>query len=306
MRLTGIAILLIAGVLMTANTAVLAQAGDSAGADSASSMGIYNPPRVITPDYEPGSVGAGQGDAGPGPQGSPSRPGKGTGDAKCPECQGSGPSRVGAGGEFSTGYLFADFDAVNRQVARMGIPRLSEDVFVVGGRGYARLGHLIIGGAGYAGSSESGGIPDCCARSTRLEIGYGGVILGVAAARPRFEILAGMLLGGGSVEIVRERNSRNVSGWDEAWDDFYKNGPDSVATDELNITSKVTGEFIALEPFVGVKYRLLPFMAVDLSGTYLRAEIGRGEWKLDGVAIPDSPKSDIGGWSLRLGLFFGM
>ena len=132
------------------------------------------------------------------------------------------------------------------------------------------------------------------------------LILGLTVTRPRYEAVAGMLFGGGSVEIVRQRNSRSVAGWDDAWEIFDESGPDSVATDNLDVTSKITGDFIALEPFFELKYNLLPFMALGLSTSYLSAGVGRGEWKLDGVSIPDSPESNIGGWSLRLGLHFGV
>jgi hypothetical protein len=291
------------------STTGLAQEKEPAEPDTSSRSDIYNPPRVITPEYKPGS-----------PPPDPEEPktdevrypeGETAMDKKarsegCATCRGASRSRVGAGAEVVTGYLFAGLDEINPHIRRMGIPALSEEVFMAGGRGYTRIGHLLIGGAAYGGDTESGGIPDCCARSARVEIAYGGVLFGATTGGPRYEISAGMLFGGGAVEIVRERSSRNVSDWDEAWDDFYESGPDSVATEDLNITSKITGDFIALEPFAGLKYWILHFMAVDLSASYLHAEIGRGEWKVDGVPIPDSPESNIGGWSLKLGLHFGI
>jgi hypothetical protein len=48
------------------------------------------------------------------------------------------------------------------------------------------------------------------------------------------------------------------------------------------------------------------FMALDFSASYLRAEVGRGQWKLDGVRIPDSPESNLGGPTLKLGIHFGV
>jgi hypothetical protein len=308
MRCVGIAVLLMVCVLHSAGVEVLAQEEVPAKPDTASASDIYNPPRVITPEYE-----AGPRPAGEDPPDIPKQPAapvvsepEKSVEGGCPACSGRSRGRVGGGGEFVTGYLLADLDDINRQVRRMGIPSLSDDVFLVGGRGYTRIGRLLVGGAGYSGQTESGGIPDCCARYARVEIAYGGVILGLAVTRSRYEAQAGMLFGGGSIEVLRERNSRTVAGWDQAWENFDETGPDSVATEDLNITSKITGEFIALEPFAEVKYWLLPFMALDVSASYLNAEVGRGEWKLDGVSIPDSPESNIGGWSLRLGLHFGI
>jgi hypothetical protein len=306
MRCIGIAVLLMACWLQLAGVEVLAQQKEPVEPDTTSASDIYNPPRVITPEYGAGPQPSDE--IQPGMEAeppAPPEPGPGkTRDKRCPTCSGGSRARVGGGAEFVSGYLFADLDDINPQIRQMGIPALSDDIFLVGARGYTRIGHLLVGGAGYAGDTESSGIPDCCARYARVEIAYGGVILGLAMTRPRYEAMAGMLFGGGSIEIVRERNSRAVADWDEAWENFEESEPDSVATDDLNLTSKITGEFIALEPFAEVKYWLLPFMALDVSASYLNAEVGRGEWKLDSVSIPDSPESNIGGWSLRLGLHF--
>jgi hypothetical protein len=308
MRCVGIAVLLMVCLLQSAGVEALAQEKEPAEPDTASASDIYNPPRVITPEYEagprPSEETRADTETEPPPAVEP-RPER-AGDKRCPTCPRASRARVGGGGEFSSGYLFADLSNINRRIRDMGIPALSEDIFLMGARGYTRIGHLLIGGAGYSGDTESSGIPDCCARYARVEVAYGGVMLGLAVTRPRYEVMGGMLFGGGSVEIVRERNSRMVAGWDAAWENFDEGGSDSVATDDLNMTSKITGEFIALEPFAEIKYWLLPFMALNVSASYLNAEVGRGEWKLDGVSIPDSPESKIGGWSLRLGLHFGV
>ena len=308
MRCVGIAVLLMVCSLQLAGVEVLAQGRESEEPDTTGASDIYNPPRVITPGYEAGPQQTDQ--TPPGveaevPVASEGGP-AGTAEQPCASCTGGSRTRFGGGGGFSAGYLFANLDDINPRIRDMGIPALSEEILMVGGRGYARIGHLVFGGAGYGGETESSGIPDCCARYARVVVAYGGVILGITAARPRYEAVGGMLFGGGSIEIVRERNSRSVGGWDDAWEIFDVSGPDSVATDDLNITSKITGEFIALEPFLEVKFRMLPFVALDLFASYLSAGVGRGQWKLDGVSMPDSPESNIGGWSLRLGLHFGV
>lgn len=309
MRCIGVAVLLMTVALHAAYTNGLAQEREPAQADTSSASDIYNPPRVITPDYEAGSqpeAEAGHETPSSGEPSARTAEDEDKRQGRCPSCGGWSRARVGAGADLTTGWLFADLSDINQQVSMMGIPEVSDEVFIAGGRGYARIGHLLIGGAAYAGDTESGGIPDCCARSARVEIGYGGVLIGFATIRPRYEIMTGMVFGGGSVTIVRERNSRSMSNWNEAWRDFYETGPDSLATEDLNITSKIVGEFIALEPFASLKYWIMPFMALDVSGSYLRAEIGKGEWELDGVTIPDSPESNIGGWTLKLGFHFGL
>jgi hypothetical protein len=308
MRCIAVAVLLMVCSLQLAGSEVLARGKQPEEPDTAKVSDIYNPPRVITPAYESGPRPAGETLPGAetGVPGTSEPSTDRTTGQPCATCGGGSRARVGGGGGFSLGYLAASLEDINPRIREMGIPALSDEVLMIGGRGYARVGHLVIGGAGYGGDTETGGIPDCCARYARVGIAYGGVIFGLTMAQPRYEATAGMLLGGGSIEIVRERTSRSVGGWDDAWEIFDKTGSDSVATEDLNVTSKITGEFMALEPFLEVKYRVLPLMAFGLSASYLSAKVGHGEWKVDGVSIPDSPESNIGGWSLRFGLHFGI
>jgi hypothetical protein len=204
------------------------------------------------------------------------------------------------------GYAFLNLEEINKQVRSMGIPPLSDEVFIVGGMGYGRIGYLMIGGAGYGGYTETSGIPDCCARYARLDIAYGGLILGATYPQPRYELQGGMLFGGGEVKVTRRRNSKEIMSWDEAWEAFEKDVEDPVPAEDLNITSEITGTFVALEPFVAFKYWVLEFMAFDFSASYLRAVVSRGSWELDGVSIPDSPETNIGGLTLKLGIHFGV
>jgi hypothetical protein len=288
-----------------------AQESEKAQQDTAATMTLFNPPSVITPEDTAGAKSEASKEAaeqkvrisvrtGKGPQGEKPSP------APCGKCSESKRPRFGGGGGPVPGYLSANLDKINSKIRQMGIPDLSEDIFIMGGKGYARIGGFVIGGAGYGGRTETSGIPDCCARYAEVELGYGGVILGYSMTDARYEATLGMLFGGGSVKVTRKRNSRNVFGWDESWDIFKDDTPDSVATEDLNTTSYLEGGFIALEPFVEVKYWLLPFMALDFSASYLRANIGDGEWKLDGIKIPDSPETDIGGPSVKLGIHFGV
>jgi hypothetical protein len=260
------------------SSAALAEKGRETEPDTISTTTLFNPPRVITPEdtsvtefqVPPASVAVPQDPT------DTQEPKKARRTGKCPSCPQFERSRFGGGAGPFLGYLFADLGEINAKVGEMGIPELSEDILMVGGKGYARIGYLVIGGAGYHGSTETSGIPDGCARYAEVDIAYGGLILGLSKTDIRYEATAGMLFGGGSVAVERRRNSRYVFGWDDSWDIFDVDDPDSVATDDLNITSTLRGDFIALEPFIEIKYRFLPCLAVDFSASYLRANIGRG------------------------------
>jgi hypothetical protein len=282
----------------------IAQDEETSPADTTATSDLFNPPRVIKPE------GSGDAAAGRAAVGVAAVTGGETQAEKpeikkgCASCYRS--SRGGGGGQFDIGVAFLDLSAINVQVKQMGIPDLSEEVLILGGRGYGRIGHFIIGGAGYGAWTESSGIPDCCARYARLDFGYGGLILGGTTYGDRHQFMGGVLLGGGMAKITRRRNSREIMGWDDAWDPFKEDGSGTIPTEDLNITSEITGEFIAVEPFITFKYWMTTFMALDFSASYLRAEIGRGQWKLDGVRIPDSPESNLGGPTLKVGIHFGV
>ncbi len=288
MKRSLILLALVAALNLFVIEAVSAGNEDSVPPDTSSADRLFNPPRVITPE----------GSAGSDTERKPL--------AKCGSCPGSGRARVGGGGGFVPGYVFANLEEINAKVNEMGIAELSERILIFGGKGYARIGHLIIGGAGYGGRTETSGIPDGSARYADVTLAYGGLILGLSHVNADYEATAGMLFGGGSITVERRRNSRYVVGWNDSWDPFSTDGPDPIDPEDLNISSTIVGEFLALEPFVEIKYWFLPFMALDFSASYLRATIGKGEWTVDKVRIPDSPETNIGGPSLKLGIHFGV
>ena len=227
-------------------------------------------------------------------------------DPRCPRCPGSHRPKIGGGGGPVPGYLSANLKETNLMVAQMGIPEVDEGMFIMGGKGYARIGRVIIGGGGFGGATESSGIPDNSARSVKVDLGYGGALVGICADFSRYDLTAGVLLGRGSVAVTRERSSTDISSWQDSWDLFGKDRPESIAVDDLSVTSVLAADFLAFEPFLELKVWVLPFMALDISGSYLRAKIDRGSWKMEGLKIKDSPETDLGGPCVKVGLHFGI
>ncbi|HVP57645.1 MAG TPA: hypothetical protein VMU02_06070 [bacterium] len=226
-------------------------------------------------------------------------------DPGCPRCGRHARPRVGGCGGPVPGYVFANLGVINKQVRTMGIPALDEDIFIVGGKGYARVGNIILGGGGYGGSSETSGMPDQSARFAKVDFGYGGGLIGADLAYSRYDLIAGLLVGSGGVTITRRIASQGVFNWDDSWSTFGKDLPDSVATSDLTVASRITANFIAIEPFLEIKIWVTRFMALDLSGSYLRAHIRKGTWKMEGLDILDSPEANLGGPTAKLGLTFG-
>ena len=226
-------------------------------------------------------------------------------DPRCPRCTAKSRPRLGGAGGPVPGYLFADLDVINAQVRKMGIPKVPETIFMMGGKGYARFGNIILGGGGCGGSSETSGMPDESARYATVDFAYGGGIIGVDLAHCRYELTAGLLVGAGSVAVTRRLASRGVFAWEDAWDTFGADLPDSVAAGDLTVSSRLAADFLAIEPFLELRIRLASYMALGLSGSYLRAHVAKGAWKMDGLEIIDSPEANLGGPSARLGVIFG-
>jgi hypothetical protein len=226
-------------------------------------------------------------------------------DPGCPRCPKHARPRFGGGGGPIPGYIFADLGVVNAQVEGMGIPKLDEAIFIMGGKGYARFGNISLGGGGYGGSSETSGMPDESARFAKVDLGYGGGLVGANVACSRYDLTAGLLVGSGAITVTRRIASQGVFDWGDSWDTFREDLPDSVATGDLTVSSRITADFIAIEPFIEIKIWLTRFMALDLSGSYLRAHVGKGTWKMEGLEILNSPETNLGGPSAKLGLIFG-
>jgi hypothetical protein len=236
---------------------------------------------------------------------SPAEPATKVYDPGCPKCPKHARPKFGGGGGPVPGYVFANLDVVNTQVKGMGIPKLDEAIFIMGGKGYARFGNIILGGGGFGGSSETSGMPDESARFAKVDFGYGGGLIGASVAYSRYDFTAGLLLGSGTITVTRRIASQGVFDWEDSWDTFREDLPDSIATADLAVSSRITADFIAIEPFLEIKIWLTRFMALDLSGSYLRAHVGKGTWKMEGLEILNSPETNLGGPSAKLGLIFG-
>jgi len=214
----------------------------------------------------------------------------------------------GGGGGFFMGNVQATFDRLNSEIAKMGIPGLTKGIYLWGGGGYGTVTpRLRIGGMGAGGSKKTGGTVSTAGGDTsyvrdfEVDFGYGGVILEyLVVATERVDVSLGALLGAGGVELQLTQRSGPDS-WTEVW----KNYQSFQGTND-HITSTLSAEFFAWNPYVTAKIWLTDWLAIKASGGYLGAKVSPGNWKESCKwTLSDSPEVDFSGFNVRVGFHFG-
>ncbi|MFO7769419.1 MAG: hypothetical protein R6W82_10760 [bacterium] len=216
------------------------------------------------------------------------------------------PQQVGAGGGAHAGMLQVSLPEIDARLRAMGLEGLEEWLMLYGGGGSLQRGHWQIGGAGYGGSTEQTVVSGETLRSARLDLGYGGLTLGYVKAAGSLKLTLGTLLGIGSMELTLRRTPEAPASWADLWEEYEAGSPPGpVDPGDLRLSTRLTGNWFAVEPFVDVRYWLVPLVAVELSAHYHLGSIGGGKLEQNGVAIPGSPELDLSGMGFRVGLFIG-
>lgn len=213
------------------------------------------------------------------------------------------------GGGFSAGYFMPNLDGFNTNIAQPFVQKdLKNTVILYGGQGFIPfpwVENVRIGGMGYGGRTE-----ECCVdyvatsgqdltRSLTYSIGYGGLILDYAIPLgiERFNILAGVELGLGGIDIVAKQAANRTS-FDISTD---------FNTPTVNITHTYSSSFILYKPKVSFEYAPLNFLMFNLSAGYQGTSMG--EWKVDGdVGLGNTEKlNDVNGNGIvaRFGINIG-
>ena len=71
--------------------------------------------------------------------------------------------------------------------------------------------------------------------------------------------------------------------------------------------TELSGTFFNFQPYVAIKWQFLDRMGIRISAGYNKGTIGAGKWKLNGhIPVNDSPKSALGGFTIRTVVYFGL
>ena len=86
---------------------------------------------------------------------------------------------------------------------------------------------------------------------------------------------------------------------------YIKNGLRPISVN--GTMTELSGTFFNFQPYVAVKWQFLDRMGLRISAGYNKGTIGAGKWKLNGhVPVNDSPKSALGGFTIRTVIYFGL
>ena len=224
--------------------------------------------------------------------------------------QGSGsgfypPQQAGAGGGPFFGLRSISLPDVDERFASMGLGSLPEWVNTWGGWGGFHAGTILIGVTGYGGRQTVGGEQGGIEREGEVELSTIGLTLGYVKAIGRMKLTLGTTLGAESLSIRLRRSPSGSADWDGVWS-WYETGlTGTVDAADLDITTRLEGSGFWAEPFISMRWWVIPLVAVDLGVFYSWGSIGAGKLEVDGRKVDGSPKLDLSGTGFRLGVFLG-
>ena len=147
---------------------------------------------------------------------------------------------VGGWGGPAINYLQWDLGIFDPLTHDRRLNRFNDAMFPVGGFGVGRLGNLRIGGMGFGAGQGQDKVVSGEKRAADLSIGFGGLVVEYfIEPHPKLGLLAGTMLGGGSIGLSAKGDDIAEGKWSE---------------DE---------SFLAAYPYLGVSLKVLSFLRLE-------------------------------------------
>jgi len=210
----------------------------------------------------------------------------------------------GGGGAYTPGWYFPNLEALNNELAKINIPKLSESGFYSsGGAGFAYIGfvdYLRLGGMGFGGSTSERSAADANGFTKEVMYSLSGGGFTVEYSLPFIRNIAvspGFMFGAGSIKIDIYNNRGNFS-WDDIWNETQN------ASSE-NVNHSLTNSFFIFAPTLNVDIPLYRFISFRIGAGY---QITFGDdWQINNEQEIDNVPSDLNGNSffLQSGIFIG-
>jgi hypothetical protein len=215
------------------------------------------------------------------------------------------PQQAGAGGGPYFGMLQLSIPELDTRLEAMGLDAIPEWMTVTGGGGSFHWNHFLVGGMGYGASFETSRAVGGISRKAELSVGRAGVLLGYVKAIGNMKLTVGSMLGAGSFEMKISRAPLAGPNWTDVWTYYDAGFSGTVDAADLTTTSHLTGNYFWAEPFVSLRYWVIPLIAVDVGAFYSYGRIGAGKLEENGRGISGSPELDLSGLGFRFGVFLG-
>lgn len=170
--------------------------------------------------------------------------------------------------------------------------------------GYAGK-HFRIGGMGTEGRITIVDGQADFERDLILRVSQGGVTLEYVYPKRRWELYAGGLIGAGEYELTyvqAELATRN------AQQDFDAVTANLAATPRTaTFAKRISASFVVANPWIGAKFKVASWFALDASIGWQFGRIGRGQWEFSdsNFTLAGSPAMNASGWTARLSATVG-
>jgi hypothetical protein len=213
----------------------------------------------------------------------------------------SSAAKVGALGGYTTGWLFLDAGPINSFLTGGGAAELSTGgVFLQGGSGAAYImvvKNLRVGGIGMSGHSSSSVLDPATGitRSAKLTAGFGGVSIEyVVPIVPRFDLVGGIMLGTGGIDLeLRKETGAAVS-----WTGEQNTLKDNTLTTTGSTLRTLQSKFFVYVPSINFEYAFLGWVGIRVGASYVG--MSSPSWKLnDNYSLSNVP-SEVSGKGVML------
>lgn len=215
-------------------------------------------------------------------------------------------ARFGAAGGISPSYVFPNIDALNAQIKTIGIPELSNGMFLFGGGGYAYImivDNVRIGGIGLSGTQSTSGSPGLMGwqREVKYNYSFGGLTVEYTLPFVKNVALSiGGIIGGGTQSIEIYEN-RSPYAWTTAW-------PVDVTSSKMSnpgISTDIKNSFFTFTPTLNLDVPINRFIALRVGAGYVMNF--SDDWKINNdqniVGVPKDLSSN--NFFIQTGIYFG-
>ena len=208
-------------------------------------------------------------------------------------------------GGYMVGLWSIDWTSLDLQSKpEFGMGKFDKAMFLNGGGGAVNVyNNLFIGGAGFRGNMQINGA-DTTNSVINRTLSLSSTMLGpyLEANFQPYGILeinlgAGIYFGETSLNVIKDVGTKS---WSNIWSSFGDGG-----TDPSYVSNKISNAVTIVNPFLSLRYPLMPWFGIDLSLGYFLAFYDPNGWEANGSPVADKQEVGLSNSSFRISFIFG-
>ena len=182
--------------------------------------------------------------------------------------------------------------------------KFDKAMFLNGGGGAVNVyDNLSIGGAGFRGNMQINGA-DTTNSTINRTLSLSSTMFGPyleANFQPygmlEINLGAGIYFGETSMNVIKDSGTKS---WSNIWKSFGDGG-----TDPSYVSNKISTAITIVNPFLSLRYPLMPWFGIDLSLGYFLAFYDPNGWEANGSPVADKQEVGLSNSSFRISFIFG-